>query len=408
MTSTKSLNLAQHGYEIIDRLGQNIEAGRATYKAIELYSEQPVVIKQFRFLNSGDWSDFKAIEREIETLQKLSHPKIPRYLNSFDSGEGMCLVQEYIDAQPLSIWGKCTLEQVSSIAFALLEILEYLQSQNPPLIHRDIKPENILMKQNGDIYLVDFGLARKSDRPMALSTMMAGTPGFMPPEVFHNLPLSLNSDLYSLGVTLICLLTGTKSFEISNLINQATFRLEFQHLVPQVDRSFVRWLEKMIEVDARMRFSRASIASSQLSRLSELVVEEEDLEIEETEELELFQLLVGGVLVVATIGGIGWGVFNFFLSTRVLQPVVVQPSPTPQEFVGIEKFFEQNFPEIAPAMSLGLGIARILMVMVAMGSFLNAFIAYRNYEEAAPHVAMGLVIVMALVGTQVFFGILIH
>lgn len=209
-------------------------------------------------------------------MQNLSDRGIPRYLGSFDSGEGICLVQEYIDAVPLTKLGRCSVEQVKAIATSVLEILKYLQSQMPPIFHRDIKPENILISKEGKIYLVDFGLARVGNvRPMALSTMMAGTPGFMPPEALHNFPLSRSSDLYSLGVTLICLLTGTRSYDVTELINRSTFRLKFQHLVPHVEQNFLSWLEKMIEVDARMHSPSASVAASALQQLGDVSLLEE-------------------------------------------------------------------------------------------------------------------------------------
>nr|WP_293160951.1 protein kinase [Okeania sp. SIO2C9] len=151
------------------------------------------------------------------------------------------------------------------MAVSILEILVDLQKYSPPIIHRDIKPENILINKNLNVYLIDFGLARI--RPMgkqALSSIAAGTPGFMPPEEMFNLPLTEASDLYSLGATLICLLTGTKSGEISNLIGE-DYRFKFKHLIPKkVNQSFVYWLEKLVESNVKRRYPNASIALKKL------------------------------------------------------------------------------------------------------------------------------------------------
>jgi serine/threonine protein kinase len=73
-----------------------------TYKARAIEDGREVAIKPFRFFSGDNWSDYKAIEREMETLKRLLHRGIPRYEGYFDSGEGICLVQEYIDAKPLS------------------------------------------------------------------------------------------------------------------------------------------------------------------------------------------------------------------------------------------------------------------------------------------------------------------
>lgn len=92
------------GYEIIHELGRNREGGRITWLASTIDTQQPVVLKQFCFAQSGsDWSAFHAYENEIQTLQGLDHPGIPSYLGAFETPEGFCMVQEYIDALSLGV-----------------------------------------------------------------------------------------------------------------------------------------------------------------------------------------------------------------------------------------------------------------------------------------------------------------
>lgn len=110
-------------------------------------------------------------------------------------------------------------DEIKQIALSVLEILVYLQNRIPPIIHRDIKPENILVGDQINVTLVDFGFARIGEGEVAISSMVKGTLGFMPPEQLFNRQLTAASDLYGLGATLICLLTGTKSTAIGNLIN---------------------------------------------------------------------------------------------------------------------------------------------------------------------------------------------
>lgn len=77
-----------HGYQVIEQLNHNIQGGRITYKAIEIATQNIVVIKQFRFAKkSDDWSGYKAVERESEVLQGLNNRGIPKYLTQFDSGK---------------------------------------------------------------------------------------------------------------------------------------------------------------------------------------------------------------------------------------------------------------------------------------------------------------------------------
>lgn len=204
----------KYGYQIEKRLGQNITGGIITYLATELQTKNNVVIKQFQFAQTDStWSDYDAYESEIQVLKSLNHPHIPSYLDSFETDKGFCLVQEYKQAISLAQLNQFTLEEIKEIAIAVLEVLVYLQQQNPPIIHRDLKPENILIDRSETIkvYLVDFGFARLGGGEIAVSIVVKGTLGFMPPEQMYNRHLTEASDLYSLGVTLICLLTETKS-----------------------------------------------------------------------------------------------------------------------------------------------------------------------------------------------------
>ncbi len=258
----------QYNYQVERELGQNSAGGRITYLATELKTQQSVAIKQFQFAQSvASWAGYNAIEAEIRLLRSLSSPHIPRYLNSFETPNGFCLVQEYKKATNLSQLGYFSPDQVKQIAIVILEVLVYLQQQNPPIIHRDIKPENILVdRSTGEmkVYLVDFGLARLGGEDLAASSAVKGTLGFMPPEQIFNRQLTAASDIYSLGATLICLLTGTKSSEIGNLIDYETYRLNFRTRLPQLNSPFIDWLEKTIAPSLDNRYPNAEVALREL------------------------------------------------------------------------------------------------------------------------------------------------
>src|SRR5919199_1396510 len=257
---------AEIGYQIQQELGHNKTGGRVTYRAINIETQQPVVIKQFQFAKVGaSWSDYDAHEREIVLLQQLDSPSIPKYLDSFETSDGFCLVQEYKKAPSLAHQQPFKPEEVKQIAVAILEVLVYLQQQTPPIIHRDIKPENILVERSQPlkVYLVDFGLARQGGADVAASSAVKGTLGFMPPEQMFNRQLTEASDLYSLGATLICLLTQTPSAEIGTLIDE-NCRINFKHLVPHLSPQFINWLSKMVEPNLNYRYPNAATALQSL------------------------------------------------------------------------------------------------------------------------------------------------
>jgi serine/threonine protein kinase len=255
-------------YRVERELGRNREGGRISYLAQRLNAENElVVIKQFRFVQTdANWQGFKAYEREIQFLRELDHPRIPRYLDSFETPDGFCMVQEYKSAPTLSDRRTFTPIEIKQIALSILEILVDLQQRIPPIFHRDIKPENILVDEQHQAYLIDFGLARIDREEVAVSSMVAGTPGFMAPEELFNRPLTKASDLYSLGATIIGLITNTRSIDINNLLDD-NYHLKFAHLVTGVNPLFTNWLQQMVAPNPLDRFPDAKTARQQLASI---------------------------------------------------------------------------------------------------------------------------------------------
>ncbi|MGB3238635.1 MAG: serine/threonine-protein kinase [Geitlerinemataceae cyanobacterium] len=264
MVTTYS-DFSSYHYQVVRELGRNPAGGRIAYLATDTRSQRSVAIKQFRFANFGsDWSGYDNCEREIQILRELNHPGIPQYLDSFETSDGFCLVQEYKPALSLAQTRSFASQDIKKIAIALLEILVYLQDRFPPIIHRDIKPENILVGETDEdgnlpVYLVDFGFARIGKGEVALSSIVKGTLGFMPPEQLFNRPLTEASDLYGVGASLICILTGTKSIDIGNLMD-SNYRINFQDLVPQLSLPWIAWLETMVQPNAENRYGNAAAA----------------------------------------------------------------------------------------------------------------------------------------------------
>jgi serine/threonine protein kinase len=183
------------------------------------------------------------------------------------TNDGYCIVQEYKDAKPLSESRSFDAEQVKQIAIAILEILVYLQNRIPPIIHRDLKPENILINELGNVYLIDFGFARIGAGEIAMSSVAAGTFGFMAPEQLRNRELNAATDLYGLGATLICLLTNTRSTAIDTITDDDG-RINFQPLLSNIGQRFIAWLEKMIAPKRTDRYLNAEEALQALRPIS--------------------------------------------------------------------------------------------------------------------------------------------
>jgi hypothetical protein len=270
-------DLSSYGYQIETELGRNREGGRITWKAKELNTQKPVVIKQFCFAQANStWSGYKTYDQELKVLQKLKHPNIPQYLTSIETDDGFCLVQEYIAASPSNIFRPLTVAEVKQVAVKLLDILIYLQQQNPPILHRDVSLGNILLDDFLNVYLIDFGFSSLGIKEVSASSVFQGTPGFIAPEQI--IEPTMASDIYGLGVSLVCLLAHK---DISEVRAYATadnpYQLNLKQLLSELDlqeRQLLNWLKKMTNAKVSQRFPNAQVAKSAL-----LAIEGLDLSI---------------------------------------------------------------------------------------------------------------------------------
>ncbi len=258
-------------YEIQSELSK--KAGKRTLLARDLRTQESVVIKLLLFNDEFEWDDLKLFEREVEILKNLTHPKLPCYIDSFDSQESgyFSLVQTYINfptlEQHLKQGHSFTEIEVKEIARQILEILIYLHGQNPPVIHRDIKPSNILLDikpDNIQVYLIDFG-AVKTITSSNLEHTVVGTYGYMAPEQFGGSAVPA-SDLYSLGATLIHCCTGTHPADLP----QNNLKIQFKQAT-NLSIDFTNWLELMTQPSLDRRLHSAHHAIEVLEAPAKLV-----------------------------------------------------------------------------------------------------------------------------------------
>ena len=244
----------------------NNSFGRATYLARNLNTGSRVMIKSFSFGSSENkWNSFNQIENEIKILKSLNHPQIPKYLDSFESGNSFYLVQEFINGKTLSTQKVYLEKEVIDIAKQILSILVYLQGLNPPLVHHDIKPENLLLDKKEKVYLVDFGISKEIKGETIGVTTLSGTEGFIAPERILGRKSDVRSDLYSLGITLSCLITKTPTSRAVSLLNDG---FELRNGVLDCGDRLSDWIKKLVKRKPNDRFQNAAVALVQLQQIS--------------------------------------------------------------------------------------------------------------------------------------------
>lgn len=205
-------------YQIVERKGRG---GMATvYKAYHPRLNRYVAIKVLHS-HLAEAPDFLSrFEREAKAVAALRHPHIVQAYDFDIKGDIYYLVMEFIDGpnlqdrlNDLTRQSKLMpLEEVGRILRQVAEALDYAHQQG--MLHRDMKPSNVLLDQGGQAYLVDFGIARMLSGTQYTATgELLGTPVYMSPEQGMGQPLTLATDLYSLGIMLYEMLVGQVPFD---------------------------------------------------------------------------------------------------------------------------------------------------------------------------------------------------
>lgn len=160
--------------------------------------------------------------REAKILAKLKHKNITQVYEAGDSDGGLFLAMEYVEGMTLedAIFRGMyrSPKVVLPIVRQVCEALDYAHSEG--IIHRDIKPSNIMVKPNGEVMLMDFGIARLDGQSrMTQDGQTIGTPHYMSPEQCKGLTIDAKSDLYSLAIVVYEMLSGARPFEGENLLS---------------------------------------------------------------------------------------------------------------------------------------------------------------------------------------------
>jgi serine/threonine protein kinase len=241
-----------------------------TFKAIDEQRLNTIcVIKEFLPQLQNANAIGKATElfqQEAVRLQELGkHPRIPDLLAYFEQDGRLYLVQEFIDGQDLlkelQQNGKLSEQQIRQLLWELLPVLDFIHQQQ--VIHRDIKPENIIRDKNGSFVLIDFGVSKQlSAAVLTQMGSIVGTFGYAAPEQMqgHVFPAS---DLYSLGVTCVRLLTGCLPYEkngtlVDEIFNPMSMTWVWRRQTVSVSNELGQVLDKILSIPVGNRYQSAA------------------------------------------------------------------------------------------------------------------------------------------------------
>lgn len=223
MSTLLSSGTIVHGrYRIVRQIARG--GMGAVYLAIDERFGSQIALKQMfptPGLSAPQLADLeRAFKREAYLLHQLRHPALPRVSDYFTDAYGRFLVMDYIEGEDLATllaqrqqWEGTPLTEAEVVPWAIkvLDALEYLHQQQPPIIHRDIKPHNIKRTPNNEIFLLDFGIAKGPATFTTLagqSSVFACTLAYASLEQVQGTGTDARSDLFSLGATMYHLLSG--------------------------------------------------------------------------------------------------------------------------------------------------------------------------------------------------------
>lgn len=267
MQIDQSGKLLQQRYKIEKQIGQG--GMGAVYVAVDERFGSTVAIKQTLCM---DDNYRKALEREARLLNSLKHVALPRVSDHFVENEGQYIVMEYIPGEDLC----CILDdrgepfpvdQVLKWADQLLDALDFLHNQSNPVIHRDIKPQNLKLNPNGQVILLDFGLAKgnptDAKNQTAAKSIFGYSRNYASLEQIQGTGTDPRSDLYSLAATLYHLATGVPPEDALTramaVLTHQPDPLKPAHLLrPEIPTGFSAILQRTMDLNAGKRPASAN------------------------------------------------------------------------------------------------------------------------------------------------------
>ena len=246
-----------------------------------------VVIKQYCFAtDSSSWSGYQTYQQERQLLQSLDHPVIPKFIKSFETENSFCFVREYLPGNSLADSQNLTAKNMVKIALKSLEILVYLQNQEPAIFHLNITPEHILVDQHLNVYLCGFSLLQNHNDRVDPRLIKPDNALFIAPEQWQN--PNLATDLYGLGSTLEEVILRQLSIRLIPEQSLSSERTDAEVETPslnkfstiselkklalnqpdlqdsEIDSDFQTWLMTMTESEVFDRYSDAATALEEL------------------------------------------------------------------------------------------------------------------------------------------------
>ena len=280
-------------YEILKQIGKG---GMSTvYLAMDKRLNKQWAVKEIKRNGFGKNNEqiVNEVPADAEMMKKLDHPAIPRIVDIIDhrNDEFIYVVMDYVEGESLDKvlkeYGAQPQDLVIEWAKQICDALGYLHSQKPPIIYRDMKPANVMLKPEGNIKIIDFGIAREYKEANLADTTVLGTRGYASPEHYGSRQTDERSDIYTIGMTMHHLLTGVDPRPIDYIY------APIRQWNPELSGGLERIIDKCVSPDPKDRYQNCN----ELLYALDHYTEEED-SYKKKQRNKLLMFLISSALVV--------------------------------------------------------------------------------------------------------------
>lgn len=283
-------------YEILKELGRG--GMSVVYLAMDKHLNKQWAVKEIK-KRGGEKNDVIVINSllaEANLMKRLDHPSLPRIVDIIDNVVTIYIVMDYIEGESLdkilNEYGAQPEELVINWAKQICDALSYLHSQKPPIIYRDMKPANVMLNPEGNIKIIDFGIAREYKEQNLADTTVLGTKGYAPPEQYSG-QTDARSDIFALGMTMHHLLTGVDPRKGDRYVPVRQWN-------PELSEGIEVIIDKCVQPAAENRYQSCSDLLYDLEH-PELITK--DFKKKQKRRLSLF-LVSAGMCVLMLISGV--------------------------------------------------------------------------------------------------------
>lgn len=263
----KKGDILNQSYQIIEEIGEG--GNGIIFLAMHLRLRKKVVIKKIKNESARKHN----VRKEADILKNLHHRYLPQVYDFFDQGDDIYTVMDFIPGRDMKYYvehrARFDEKQIIIWLRQLTEALEYLHSQIPPIIHSDIKPSNIMIRPDGDVCLIDFNVSMSegSGKISGFSQRYASPEQVLRKKLmdengnFRSISVDERSDIYSLGISFYCLMTGQKPpADKSKIKSLRNMQLPYSSWL-------LRIIDTMLQFSPNKRYPSAAAILSDLGKI---------------------------------------------------------------------------------------------------------------------------------------------